>query len=437
MLVRVRAAERAGDLDRVGERLVDRQPAEPPDAVLERLALDVLEDDVGPVLVLAGVDHADDVRVRELRDRARLAPEALQLVGVGRHLAVQQLDRHPPLEVDVEGPIDRRHPSGADLGVEPVPAAQLHAHERAHGRRFVLWPICELARVTIFTDPYSPFGRARPSGARVLRVALYGFDGAARPGPPLRAVACSGGVDRLGRSPAADRGAGSIASSICACSGLMPARSARRPRRARPRPAPAPSDSPSPASASGRSSSVASSPGSAAARSRRPGRRCWRPRRRRRPPRRPRRSAGSSKAGGRGHGGRGVRDRAARRRSWRPAAACRRRRRRRGLVASGRAAARRTLSRLSSSAAAAAAATAADQQRLAAGGAACAASRRAVERRDDHGRRRARRRRSAALRAVLASFMPKTVPLNVQRRPSGRRRQPRSAVADYATFGVG
>ena len=130
--MRVRGAERAGDLDRVGQRLVDRQPAEPPDAVLERLALDVLEDDVRPVLVLAGVDHADDVRMRELRDRARLAPEALELVGIGRHLAVQELDRHPALEVDVEGPIDRRHPSRADLGVEPVPATQLHAHERAH-----------------------------------------------------------------------------------------------------------------------------------------------------------------------------------------------------------------------------------------------------------------------------------------------------------------
>ena len=87
----------------------------------------------GPVVVLARVDHADDVRMRELRDGARLAPEAFELVGILLHLAVQELDRHPALEVYVEGPIDRRHSSRADLGVEPVPAAQLHAHERAHG----------------------------------------------------------------------------------------------------------------------------------------------------------------------------------------------------------------------------------------------------------------------------------------------------------------
>ena len=78
----VGGAERAGDLDRVGDRLVDGQPAEAADAVLQRLALDVLEDDVRAALVLARVDDADDVRVRELGDGAGLAPEALQLVGV-------------------------------------------------------------------------------------------------------------------------------------------------------------------------------------------------------------------------------------------------------------------------------------------------------------------------------------------------------------------
>ena len=128
----VRRLERAGDLDRVGDRLVDGQPAHAADAVLERLALDVLEDDVGAAVLLTGVDDADDVRVRELRDGAGLATEALELVGVRGDLAVHELDRDAALQHGVEGPIDRRHPAGPDLGVQPVPAIQLHADEGAH-----------------------------------------------------------------------------------------------------------------------------------------------------------------------------------------------------------------------------------------------------------------------------------------------------------------
>ncbi len=106
----------------------------------------------GRPFVLAGVDHADDVRMRELGDRARLAPEALQLVGVGRHLPVQELDRDLALEIDVERAIDRRHPAGADLGVEPVPAAELHAHEGAHLRTRIVAET-GAAPGEIFTDP--------------------------------------------------------------------------------------------------------------------------------------------------------------------------------------------------------------------------------------------------------------------------------------------
>jgi len=105
----------------------------------------------------------------ELRDRARLSPEALQLIGIRGHLAVQQLDRHATLEVHVEGLVDRRHPSGTDLGIEPVPAAQLHAHQRAHE---LLRIVAEMAApdVTIFTDPYSPWAWAAEPHLRRLEV---------------------------------------------------------------------------------------------------------------------------------------------------------------------------------------------------------------------------------------------------------------------------
>ena len=59
------------------ERAPDAQPLPFPDHLLEALALDVLEDDVGAPVDLAAIDHRDEVRVVELGDRARLAPEAL------------------------------------------------------------------------------------------------------------------------------------------------------------------------------------------------------------------------------------------------------------------------------------------------------------------------------------------------------------------------
>ena len=124
-LALVRRAERARDLDRVGDRLRDLERPLAADQLLERLAVDVLEHDVGrarsPAILavlgglLAGVDHRDDVRVVELRDRARLAAEALELVGVGGDLAVHQLDRDRPFEHRVERAVDGRHAAAPDL----------------------------------------------------------------------------------------------------------------------------------------------------------------------------------------------------------------------------------------------------------------------------------------------------------------------------------
>src|SRR5918995_201985 len=130
--------QRAGDLDGVRDRLVDRQPPHPPDALLQRLPLDVLEDDVGRAILLAGVDHADDVRVVELGDGAGLAAEALQLVGVRRDLAMHELHRDLALQRHVEGAVDRRHPTGADLGVEAIATVEARADQRAHERAHIV-----------------------------------------------------------------------------------------------------------------------------------------------------------------------------------------------------------------------------------------------------------------------------------------------------------
>ncbi len=110
----------AGDLDRVGERLGDLEPLEAADPLLERLAGDVLKDDERRTAILADVDHLHDVRVVELRDGARLAAEALELLGVAGDRPQHQFDRDAALEHDVERPVDVRHPARTDLRIEAV-----------------------------------------------------------------------------------------------------------------------------------------------------------------------------------------------------------------------------------------------------------------------------------------------------------------------------
>ena len=112
----VSRAESATDLDRVGGRLVERQPARGGvDSVLERLAVDVLEDDVGPTAVLAGIDHRDDVGMGDLGDGAGLAAEALDLVGLVGDLAMQDLCGDPALERLIAREVDGGHAAAAEL----------------------------------------------------------------------------------------------------------------------------------------------------------------------------------------------------------------------------------------------------------------------------------------------------------------------------------
>ena len=108
-LAGVRGGQAAPDLDRIGDGLVDWQEADLLDLSFEGAALDVLEDDVGATVVLARVDDADQVGVRETRRSSSLAAEALELVRLLGDLAMQQLDRHRAVEDLVERQIDGRH----------------------------------------------------------------------------------------------------------------------------------------------------------------------------------------------------------------------------------------------------------------------------------------------------------------------------------------
>src|SRR5207248_2660442 len=90
------------------------------------------EDDVGPALVLARVDHVDDVGVRELSHGAGLAAKPLEVIRVGGDLAVHELHRDVALQSHVAGPVDRGHAAGPDLLVQSVATGELSAYERRH-----------------------------------------------------------------------------------------------------------------------------------------------------------------------------------------------------------------------------------------------------------------------------------------------------------------
>jgi hypothetical protein len=78
----VGSPERVGDLRTDLEHLCDRQrPLRDPRG--QRLAGEVLHDEVSRAVVAADVIERADVRMRELRDRVGLALEAGAAVGVG------------------------------------------------------------------------------------------------------------------------------------------------------------------------------------------------------------------------------------------------------------------------------------------------------------------------------------------------------------------
>src|SRR6185295_6959432 len=130
--LRVRERERPADLEAELEHPAHRQRAAAFDELLQVVALDELEDDELLPVLLAAIDHRDDVRMRELRDRARLAPEALDVLLVLAVLFMEDLQRDVALEQRVEGAMDGRHSAGADDVLQLVATADQvlpHLHQ--------------------------------------------------------------------------------------------------------------------------------------------------------------------------------------------------------------------------------------------------------------------------------------------------------------------
>ena len=103
---RVRECQAARDLDRQTNGLAHGQRAVPVDALLERVAGQVLHDDVGEPVDLADVVDRHDVRVGELREGLGLADEQLAQALIAGGLRVQDLDGDVTVERLVAGEVD-------------------------------------------------------------------------------------------------------------------------------------------------------------------------------------------------------------------------------------------------------------------------------------------------------------------------------------------
>ena len=116
----VRRREPAGDAgsDRGSSGRLD--PAEPPKLVAERRPLDQLHHQERPAPVLAGVEHADHVRVVDPREGLRLALEPLACGIVQDQRRRKLLERDAPLQHQIRGGEHLTHAAVAQRTLEAV-----------------------------------------------------------------------------------------------------------------------------------------------------------------------------------------------------------------------------------------------------------------------------------------------------------------------------
>ena len=94
----------------------------PGQSLLEGSPGDVLHDDVGGTISLAIVVDGKDVGMAQCGDGLGLAAEALQELRFVRLAGVQDLDRHPALELWLVGTVYHGHSAAPDLVSDPVAA---------------------------------------------------------------------------------------------------------------------------------------------------------------------------------------------------------------------------------------------------------------------------------------------------------------------------
>ena len=126
----VRLVQSVGDLHAVPQRLFERQrPLREP--IQQRLALEILHDEVFGVALAPHVVERADVRMRELRDRLRLALEPLPDFRRRRHVLRQHLHRDRPLQPRVPRLVDLAHPARAQRRKDLV-RTELRSRDERH-----------------------------------------------------------------------------------------------------------------------------------------------------------------------------------------------------------------------------------------------------------------------------------------------------------------
>jgi hypothetical protein len=85
-------------------------------------ARDAFHDDERPAVLVAGVIHTHDVRMREAAREPSFAHEAPHEVVVAPQMLGQELDRHAALELGIVSEVHDGHPAAAELALDPIAA---------------------------------------------------------------------------------------------------------------------------------------------------------------------------------------------------------------------------------------------------------------------------------------------------------------------------
>ena len=126
------AVERVADLDGQRQRVIDGKARRSVQPIRERLAFEMLEDQVVELAVAADVVDRADVRVVQRGDRPRLVLEAQPRFRVGRERAGQHLDGDRAIEPGVARAVDLAHSARAERGDDFV-GTETGARVERHG----------------------------------------------------------------------------------------------------------------------------------------------------------------------------------------------------------------------------------------------------------------------------------------------------------------